>query len=114
MKDIRSQGVRRFVQCSFFSDKGEEKFLQMRTFALFGPRNFGFFKIYGVSAWTKGCWRTSADILRIMGKGQFFAIFCGHFLWTASKVYYYYVLPKLIVLISKYWLPRHTGQFLKT
>jgi len=41
----------------------------MRTSALFGAKNAGFFKIYGVSARTRG--------------GQFFAILCGRLLWTA-------------------------------
>jgi len=43
-------------------------FLQMRTSALFDPKNIGFFKIYGVSAQTRG---------------QCFAILCGRLLWTA-------------------------------
>jgi len=38
--------------------------LQMRTSALFGAKNFGFFEIYGVSARTRGGGLASADILR--------------------------------------------------
>jgi len=39
--------------------------LQMRTSALFGAKNFGFFEISGVSAWTRGKGdRASADIVR--------------------------------------------------
>jgi len=52
----------------------------MRTSAFFGEKNFGFFKIYGVSSRTRGegGW-DSADIFRTRGEGsQFFAILCGH------------------------------------
>jgi len=45
----------------------------MRTSALFGSTNFGFFEIYGVSARTRG------------EGGQFLAILCGCPLWTATK-----------------------------
>jgi len=45
----------------------------MRTFALFGAKNLGFFEIYGVSTRTRG------------EVGQLFAIFCGRVLWTAPK-----------------------------
>jgi len=31
----------------------EKEGLQMRTSALFGAKNFGFFEIYAVSAWTR-------------------------------------------------------------
>jgi len=44
----------------------------MRTSALFGAKNIGFFEIYGVSA-------------RTGGEGQFFAILCGRPLWTAPE-----------------------------
>jgi len=43
-------GGRGFVQCGHFADKEGRGVLQMRTSALFGAKNFGFFKIYGVSA----------------------------------------------------------------
>jgi len=58
----------------------------MRTSALFGAKNIGFFEIFYVSAQTR--WeggRASADILRTSGKGQFYAILCGCLLWTAPK-----------------------------
>jgi len=59
----QSEG-RRFVQCGHFSDKGEEV-LQMRTSALFGTKNFGFFEIYGVSAGT----REVEPVLTFCGQG---------------------------------------------
>jgi len=43
-----------FVQFGHFADKEERRVLQMRMSVLFGAKNFGFFKICGVSAWTKG------------------------------------------------------------
>jgi len=55
----------------------------MRTFALFGVKNFGFFKVYGVSVRTRG-----VELERTFfeqGGGQFFAILCGRPLWTARK-----------------------------
>jgi len=55
----------------------------MRTSALFGEKNFGFFEIYSVSAWT----RRGVESVRARGKGgQFFAILCGRLLWTAPKL----------------------------
>jgi len=45
IKDVRRQGV---VQCG----QGG-RVLHMRTSAHFCAENFGFFKIYGVSAWTR-------------------------------------------------------------
>jgi len=69
IKDVRSQGRGRFDQCGHFSDKGEGV-LQMRTSALFGAKDLEFFKIYGVSARTRG---------------QFFAILCGCLLWTLRQ-----------------------------
>jgi len=47
----------------------------MRTSVLFKAKNFGFFKIYGVSARTKG-WRQCRHFTG-MGGDQFFAIFCA-------------------------------------
>jgi len=38
--------------------------LQMRTFALFGAKNFGFFEIYGVSARTRGKGSIFRDFVR--------------------------------------------------
>jgi len=52
MKDVCSQGGGRFVQYGHFADKGEGV-LQMRTSALFGAKNFGFFEIYDVPAQTR-------------------------------------------------------------
>jgi len=50
----------------------------MQMSALFEAKNFGFFKIYGVSVWTR-----RVEPVRTTGKkGQFFAILCGHLLWT--------------------------------
>jgi len=54
--------------------------LQMRTSALLGVENFGFFESYGVFARTR-----EVEPVRTFfgqGVGQFFAILCGHFLWT--------------------------------
>jgi len=48
MKDIHSQGEGGFVQCR----QDGRRVLKMQTFALFGSKNVGSFKIYGVSAWT--------------------------------------------------------------
>jgi len=58
----------------------------MQTSALFDPKKFGFFEIYGVSAQSrgKGGW-ASANILQTRGRGQFFAILCGRPLWTAPN-----------------------------
>jgi len=69
-----------FVQCGHFADK---EFLQMRTSARFGAKNFRFFEVYGVSARTRveGSW-TSADKER-KSIFCFFAILCWHLLWTA-------------------------------
>jgi len=55
----------------------------MRTSALFGVKNFGFFKIYGVSARTRGVEpeRTFFE----QGGAQFFAILCRRPLWRAPK-----------------------------
>jgi len=50
MKDIRSQGEGVCPVRTFF----RQGVLQIRTSALFGAKNFKFFKIYGVSARTRG------------------------------------------------------------
>jgi len=48
----------------------------MRTYALFGVKKFGFFKIYGVSARTRGKERwASADILRTRRRWSIFRDF---------------------------------------
>jgi len=52
IKDVRSQGRRRFAKCGHFSDR--EGGLHMRTSALFGAKFFEFFEIYVVSARTRG------------------------------------------------------------
>jgi len=51
----------------------------MRTAALFGEKNFGFFEIYGVSTRTRGlsqCGHFAKN------GGQLFAILCRRLLWT--------------------------------
>jgi len=53
IKDVRNQEGLSTVQCGYFADKGEF-FFQMWTSALFGAKNFEFFKIYGVSTRTRG------------------------------------------------------------
>jgi len=73
-----------FVQCGHFADKGGGGLLQMRTFALFGPKKFGIFEIFGVRT-NKG-----GGGLRHCGhfadkEGQFFSILCGRLLWTAPN-----------------------------
>jgi len=52
----------------------------MRTSALFGAKNFGFFEISGVSAWTRGlshCGHFSDK----REESQLFVILCGRLLW---------------------------------
>jgi len=39
---------------TYFGQGRGRLFMQMRMFALFGAKNFEFFKIYGVSAKTSG------------------------------------------------------------
>jgi len=53
LKHVRSQEEGGFVHCEHFTNKGEGV-LQEQTSALFGTKNIGFFKIYGVSARTRG------------------------------------------------------------
>jgi len=56
----------------------------MRTFALFGAKNFEFFKIYDVSARTKGKrGLASAEILRTREGGQF-SRFCADVFYGRS------------------------------
>jgi len=60
--------------------QGEGGVFQMRTSALFGAKNFGFFEIYGVSARAGGL----SQCGHFSDKGvNFFAILCGRPLWTA-------------------------------
>jgi len=59
-----------------FADRGGA--LQMRTSTLFDAKNFGFFEIFGVSAWTRGRGCASADILWIRGN---FSRFCADVLY---------------------------------
>jgi len=54
----------------------------MRTSALFGAKNFGFFEIYSVSARTKG----ELSQCEQEGREQFFSILCGRFLWTIPNI----------------------------
>jgi len=62
--------------------------LQLRTSALFCVKNFGFYEIYGVTAWT----RKVEPVRTFFGKGgeggsQFFSILCGRLLWTAPYLF---------------------------
>jgi len=51
----------------------------MRTSALFGAKNVGFFEICGVSAWTRGEGELSqcGHFTEKRGEGKFFVILCG-------------------------------------
>jgi len=59
----------------------------MRTSVIFGAKNFGFFKMFGMSARTRGV----KPVRTFFGQGrggQFFTILCGRLLWpldTFSK-----------------------------
>jgi len=66
----------------------------MRTSALVGAKNSGFFKIYGVSSRTRGL--SQCGYFSDKG-GQFFANLCGRLLWTAPKQNHIYFF------ISKLW-----------
>jgi len=79
IKDVCRQGGRGLSSADVFRAKGKE----MRTFALFGVKNFVFFKIYGVSARTRGV-EPERRFFEQEG-GQFFAILCGRPLWTSPK-----------------------------
>jgi len=65
----------------------------MRTSAFFGAKDFGFFEIYGVSARTGGRLNQCGHFVNKNGGGQFFAILCGHLLWTVPKAYYAVTKP---------------------
>jgi len=64
---------------TFFGQRGWD--IRMRTSALFGAKNFGFFEIYGVSAQTKG---EGVEPVRTRGRGSILTILCGRLLRTAS------------------------------
>jgi len=72
-----------FVQCGHFSDKGEggSSDAGLRTFWRKKIRNFRNLWCVRIDKWGKRL--ISSDILRQGGGGQFFAILCGRFLWTA-------------------------------
>jgi len=58
----------------------------MRTFALFGAKNFRFFEIYGVSADARTKGEGVEPVRTFFGQGeggQFFVILCGRLLWLA-------------------------------
>jgi len=62
----------------------------MRTSALFGAKNIGFFKIYGVSARTRGGGFNQCGHFADKGGGQFFEIFADVF----------YGRPLIIIIFS--------------
>jgi len=71
--------VEKFVQCEYFQKKGGSLDMDVCTF---WRKNIGFFKIYGLSARSKGeRSRTSADILQTMGEGTSFSRFCTNDLY---------------------------------
>jgi len=53
----------------------------MRTSALFGAKNFGFFEIYGVFAWTRG----GIEPMRTKGEKGQFSRFYANIFWTAPN-----------------------------
>jgi len=59
----------------------------MRTSELFGAKNFGFFKIYGVSARTRVEGLSQCRHFSDKERDQFFAILRGRLLWTAPNIY---------------------------
>jgi len=62
-----------FVQCGHFADKGVGIF---RWGRIFWCKNFRYFEIYDLSAWTRG-------VEPVRSRGSiFFAILCGRLLWT--------------------------------
>jgi len=69
---------------------GRRFFIQIRTSALFGGKNSGFFEIYGVSAASRKKGREVEPVQTFIGQGgrdQFFAILCGRPLWTTIYEY---------------------------
>jgi len=57
--------------------------LQMRTYALFGAKNFRFFEIYGVSTRTRGGVESVRTFFGQEVGDQLFAILCGRSLWMS-------------------------------
>jgi len=57
----------------------------MRTSALFGEKNFGYFEIYGVSARTRGIGVEPVRTFCEQGGGVNFSRFCANVLWTAPN-----------------------------
>jgi len=72
-----------------FCGQGERKeVLQMRTSAIFGAKNFGFFKIYDVVRTDKRRGGLSQlGHIADSGREKFFAILCGRLLWTAPYIF---------------------------
>jgi len=72
-------GLKGFVWCGPFSEKGRGGVLQMWTPVLFGAKTIGFFEIYSVSTRTRGrggglVW-ASADIFWTREEGSIFRDF---------------------------------------
>jgi len=59
----------------------------MRTSALLGAKDSGFFENYGESAWTRGV-EPVRSFCGQGGGGPFFAILCGRLLWTGPNTLY--------------------------
>jgi len=75
IKDVRSQGGGEFVQCGHFSDKRGRGVLHMQTSTLFGTKNFGFSKIYSVSARAKEGFVPVRTFCEQGGRGSIFRDF---------------------------------------
>jgi len=73
IKDVRSQGEGRLVQCVYFADKRDSSDADVRTF---DAKNIGFLEIYGVSARTRGV----ETVRTFFGNGKG-SIFCGRSSW---------------------------------
>jgi len=81
IKDVRSQGGGGlFSGANILRTKGV---LQIRTSALFGTKNFGFFEIYGVSAWTR---RRRVECGHFSEKEVNFSRFCTDVLYGRSLI----------------------------
>jgi len=74
--------------------------LQIRTSVLIGAKKSDFSKIYGVSARKRGEGEGGLSPCGQERRGQFFAIFCGCLLWTAS----YNIISKPIIHFVVLWL----------
>jgi len=71
--DKRHPQLEGVIQCGHFADKGGASDADVRTF---WRKNFGFLKMYGMSARTR--WgRASADILWTSGREINFSQFCA-------------------------------------